>query len=120
MSRLAMFAAALVGLVSVVSASPIANNTALDKRVTHKGWATWYDAGLGACGYTDNDSEHVVAISHDIFGSGGNCNQIGQLLQACDATDLDFSKYLFEEFADTGVGKLEGVTWHFMAKGWSL
>ena len=37
---------------------------------------TWYEVGLGACGYTDSDSDYVVAISHDIYGSGGNCNQV--------------------------------------------
>ena len=31
--------------------------------------------GLGACGYTNVNSDHIVAISHDIYGDGGNCNQ---------------------------------------------
>lgn len=36
---------------------------------------TWYYPGLGACGYTDSSSDDVLAISVDIYGSGGYCNQ---------------------------------------------
>ncbi|PCH42885.1 hypothetical protein WOLCODRAFT_73999 [Wolfiporia cocos MD-104 SS10] len=139
MSRLAMFAAALVGLASVVSASPVADNTVLDKWVTHEGWATWYDAGLSACRYTDSDSNYIVAISHDIYGSGGNCNQWIAITwngathygktrdecEACDATN-DTSCNLKPTPGKGGSHKgaflvpgLEDVTWHFMAKGWS-
>jgi hypothetical protein len=38
---------------------------------------TWYEVGLGACGYDDTDSESIVAISAQIYGSGGYCNQVG-------------------------------------------
>ncbi|GBE77842.1 hypothetical protein SCP_0107240 [Sparassis crispa] len=37
--------------------------------------ATWYEVGLGACGYTDKDSDPIVAISYIIYGSGGSCGQ---------------------------------------------
>ncbi|CCM05816.1 uncharacterized protein FIBRA_08050 [Fibroporia radiculosa] len=75
MARFALLCAALVTILPAVFASPVAESTTLDKRVTHEGWATWYDTGLGACGYTDSNSDPVVAISHLIYGSGGNCNQ---------------------------------------------
>ncbi|CCM05810.1 uncharacterized protein FIBRA_08044 [Fibroporia radiculosa] len=79
MARFALFSAALVSILPAVFASPTGDSIALDKRVTHEGWATWYDTGLGACGYTDSNSSPVVAISHLIYGSGGNCNQASSL-----------------------------------------
>lgn len=37
---------------------------------------TYYDTGTGACGYTDNNNDPIVAISHLIYGDGGSCNQV--------------------------------------------
>ncbi|KZT10252.1 uncharacterized protein LAESUDRAFT_734785 [Laetiporus sulphureus 93-53] len=137
MSRLAFLVVALSALASTVSASPIAANATevLDKRVTHDGKATWYNVGLGACGYTDTDNKPIVAISHLIYGSGGNCNQwiaitnkangvtkYGQTrdeCMGCGQSDIDLSPSLFESLgADLGKGVLQ-VEWHFENKAWS-
>ena len=37
---------------------------------------TWYDAGLGACGWTNSGSDFVAALSVERYGSGGNCGQV--------------------------------------------
>ena len=37
---------------------------------------TFFEVGLGACGKVNKDSDHIVAISSSIFGSGGNCDQV--------------------------------------------
>lgn len=41
--------------------------------------ATWYEVGLGACGYNDTDSDPIIAISAQIYGNGGYCNQVVHL-----------------------------------------
>ncbi|CCM05937.1 uncharacterized protein FIBRA_08176 [Fibroporia radiculosa] len=134
MSRLTAISLALCALVVSVSASPVTASTAvLDKRTTHTGRGTWFDVGLGACGYENVNSDPIVAISHDIYGGGGNCNQwihitntangvsaYGQTrdeCMGCDATAIDMSPSLFESLgADLSVGVLT-VEWNFMNKG---
>jgi len=136
MARFAVLSAALCALVASVSASPVATNaTELDKRITHTGRGTWFDVGLGACGYENVNSDYIVAISHDIYGDGGNCNQwihitntqtgdvaYGQTrdeCMGCDATAIDMSPSLFQALgADLGEGVLN-VEWHFMNMAWS-
>lgn len=98
MTRAHSFLVAVVGFLAVATASPITSNNTLIERssqVTHSGrvclcpptiliskyahfasQATWFNAGLGACGFTDTDSNPIVALSHLIYGSGGNCNQV--------------------------------------------
>ncbi|KAG1747139.1 uncharacterized protein EDB91DRAFT_1048860, partial [Suillus paluster] len=39
-----------------------------------------FEFGYGACGYTDEDSKLIIAISSGIFGTGGHCSQVGYLL----------------------------------------
>jgi len=104
----------------------------IEKRTTHTGQGTWFEPGLGNCGYTDSSSKPVVALSMDRYGSGGNCNQwveihhggktkYGQVRDSCEACgeyDLDMSPSLFSELASTSKGRIP-ISWHFMAKGWS-
>jgi hypothetical protein len=58
---------------------------------------TWFDVGLGACGYYNENSDSIVAISHDIYGSGGNCNQVGLIfifVRARQKTDCYISQWI--------------------------
>ncbi|GBE83132.1 RlpA-like double-psi beta-barrel-protein domain-containing protein-containing protein [Sparassis latifolia] len=130
MPRLATLIFVICVLASAAFSSPVPDNGAsLVKRITHTGRGTWFDVGLGACGYTDQNSDHIVAISHDIYGSGGNCNQymaitnnangvtvIGRTrdkCMGCNANDIDMSRSLFEALgAALSVGVLD-VSWHF-------
>ena len=43
---------------------------------------TWFDVGLGACGEWNVNSDKIVAISSQIYGSGGNCNQVSPRVRA--------------------------------------
>jgi len=36
---------------------------------TQSGQGTFYATGLGACGITNNDGQHICAVSHDLFDS---------------------------------------------------
>lgn len=49
---------------------------------SHTGDLTYYGTGLGACGETSTDQDHIVSISHLVFdaagsssSNGGNSNQ---------------------------------------------
>ena len=96
MSRFAVLATALVAAVASVSGSPVATNgtAALAERDSQTGrvstkdrpspfmrdsllplQGTWYNVGLGACGYDDVDTDYIVAISKDIYGDGSYCNE---------------------------------------------
>ncbi|KAI0916826.1 hypothetical protein AcW2_007115 [Taiwanofungus camphoratus] len=135
MSRLAVLFLTLCAFVATVFSTPVPNATeVLEKRITHTGRGTWFEVGLGACGDYNVDSDAIVAISHDIYGNGGNCNQwiaitntetgITQYgltrdeCMGCDAISLDMSPSLFESLgADLGAGVLQ-ISWHFMNKAW--
>ncbi|THH27880.1 hypothetical protein EUX98_g6315 [Antrodiella citrinella] len=122
---------------TLCGASPLAvNGTSgtLEKRVTHTGRGTWFNAGLGACGDEDSNDNPIVAISSQIYGSGGNCNQWMTITntkngkvasgktrdecEGCGKYDIDMSPSLFEQLGSLDTGVLS-VSWHFEAKDWS-
>jgi len=103
---------------------------------TQTGQGTFYATGLGACGITNTDSDHIAAVSHLLFdnfpgynGVNPNTNPLcGRTVTAsyqgksvvvaltdrctgCKVTDLDFSPSAFAELADFSIGRLSGVTW---------
>ncbi|TDL17209.1 hypothetical protein BD410DRAFT_579193 [Rickenella mellea] len=131
--RVSFFFVAFVAFILCALAAPVpADDDSLEKRITHSGRGTWYDTGLGACGKWNNSWEMVVAISHLRWNGGGNCGQYMQInwggksqyakvvdeCMGCADGDLDMSASLFSHFASQSKGVLNGVSWHFMAKGW--
>ncbi|EPS98413.1 hypothetical protein FOMPIDRAFT_144446 [Fomitopsis schrenkii] len=137
MTRFAVLATALVAGIASVSGSPVASNgtATLEKRTTYTGRGTWYDVGLGACGYTDVDTDYIVAISTDIYASGSHCDEYIRITNTandvvaygktrdkcmgCASSAIDLSSSLFEALgADLGEGVLT-VSWYFMGAGWS-
>ncbi|KIJ17906.1 hypothetical protein PAXINDRAFT_130423 [Paxillus involutus ATCC 200175] len=56
-------------------AAPLPDAQSLDKRITHVGIGTWFNVGEGACGDWNVNTDPIVAISAQIYGSGGNCGQ---------------------------------------------
>jgi hypothetical protein len=103
---------------------------------TQTGDGTFYATGLGACGITNNDSQHIVAVSRLLFDtfpgySGVNPNTnpvcgrhvtasyqgksvdlvITDRCEACKITDLDMAPSAFDELADPSVGRIHGMTW---------
>jgi len=115
-------------------ASPVPNSTAsaeLAKRTNHHGKATYFYVGLGACGYTDHDSEHVVAMGKNHFD--GYCNRwihvtntmngktvtakIRDECESCEGTDnIDMSPSAFEAIGDKDKGVLQ-VVWKYEKAG---
>ncbi|WVF69107.1 hypothetical protein IAT40_003881 [Kwoniella sp. CBS 6097] len=95
---------ATLAALAVVSAAP-----ALEKK-DNSGTATYYDAGLGACGWTNSNSDYVVAVNSAQFDQGNCGKQIwiyngatGKTVSAqaadecptCNYGDLDLSQGLF-------------------------
>jgi hypothetical protein len=103
---------------------------------TQTGQGTYYATGLGACGITNNDNQHIAAVSELLFDTypgydGANPNQnplCGKTVTAsyqgksvqvtltdrctgCKITDLDFSPSAFNEIADPAVGRISDMTW---------
>ncbi|EJF67321.1 hypothetical protein DICSQDRAFT_76945 [Dichomitus squalens LYAD-421 SS1] len=125
----------VLALVSsaLAAPTPASSETLLEKRITHSGRGTFFEVGLGACGKVNKDSDHIVAISSSIFGSGGNCEQFMQIKNnkngktafglvrdecpGCGAGDIDMSPSLFRALgASLDEGVLD-VSWHFEKKG---
>ncbi|KAK1074520.1 hypothetical protein LTR74_001116 [Friedmanniomyces endolithicus] len=100
---------------------------------TYTGDITHYDVGEGSCGWTNSDSEAVVAIPHGMMNNGANpnnnplCGQMitisyaGATTQAkivdtcggCDGAAIDLSPTLFTTVAPSGDGRVHGVEWWF-------
>lgn len=102
---------------------------------TQHGQATFYNTGLTACGTTKSDSDPIVAVSQllfDVFpGANGNPNlnpicgrkvratyqgksvdlEIQDRCVGCALLDLDMTPSAFQQLADLGVGRLDGVSW---------
>ncbi|KAG1765916.1 RlpA-like double-psi beta-barrel-protein domain-containing protein-containing protein [Suillus occidentalis] len=114
----------LCAFIMTVMAAPIPRTSSLAKRTTHSGKGTWFEVGTGACGYTDTDDDPIVAISAEIYGSGGNCNQWIHITN----TDNGYSAYgrtrdECESCGSTSLATLDTgeipISWHFMSKDWS-
>ena len=99
---------------------------------------TWYQTGLGACGITSSPSDHIVAISEDMFDlytpPSGNPNdntlcgktvdltgvdgtiypaKIVDRCTGCAISDLDLSEDFFNTVTNNGNGRVSGMHWVF-------
>ncbi|EKM52742.1 uncharacterized protein PHACADRAFT_164667 [Phanerochaete carnosa HHB-10118-sp] len=117
---------ALLAVVSLGNAAPAPVNS---------GDGTFFTPGLGACGYNNNESEHVAAVSHQFFDSfgGGSSNpndapicgkmatlhyggktttvQIVDRCAGCSGpSDVDMAPAAFNDLADPSVGRIQ-ITW---------
>ncbi|MFE3829550.1 RlpA-like double-psi beta-barrel domain-containing protein [Streptomyces sp. NPDC059092] len=97
------------------------------------GQATWYNTGLGACGWSNNDSELVVAISTTLYGNYPNPNnspQCGRQIRVngplgsvvvrvvdkcmgCATNDVDLSPTAFSRIGDLNAGRIN-VSWDWV------
>ncbi|KZT34483.1 expansin family protein [Sistotremastrum suecicum HHB10207 ss-3] len=129
MFRIIAITFVLVASILSVLAAPA---TELEKRKTYNGKATWYVAGLGACGdWDDGKSNNVVALSRLRWFSGANCQQwvsieangqstyalVRDECEGCEVDHIDLSEAAFQALADLEVGELNNVKWHFMPRG---
>ncbi|RAL16494.1 RlpA-like double-psi beta-barrel domain-containing protein [Aspergillus homomorphus CBS 101889] len=86
---------------------------------------TYYEVGLGSCGWTNTDSEHVLALSHTImqkeycgkevtinYGGKTAKGKIVDTCMGCEPGSIDLSSSLFLELAELGSGRVGGVDWY--------
>ena len=100
------------------------------------GQGTYYDPGLGACGYTNAESDRIVAISHELFDSFGTGNPnnnpvcghkikatyngkttVATVVDRCEGCaygDLDFTRTGFQDLASLDLGRLSGLKWSWV------
>ncbi|GAB1524857.1 hypothetical protein RhiTH_008013 [Rhizoctonia solani] len=98
----------------------------LKARQAFTGDATWFYPGLGACGGTNNQWEHVVALNAPQWNGGGNCwrsitiQAYGKQVPAaivdqcpgCAWGSLDLAPALFQQFTGLDTGRFQ-ITWWF-------
>jgi hypothetical protein len=102
---------------------------------TQSGEGTFYDTGLGACGFTNNDGDDIAAVSHLLFdtfpgwdGQNPNKNPMcGRQVRAsrgdksvvvtlvdrctgCQVDDLDFSPHAYNVLGKPEEGRIK-ITW---------
>ncbi|CAK9784790.1 hypothetical protein CC85DRAFT_285266 [Cutaneotrichosporon oleaginosum] len=110
-----------------VLAATDGNTTTSSTTGSSTGDATYYAVGLGACGWTNTDSEMVVAMNAPDWAAGKHCGQYVQitgpagtatakvvdLCPGCASGDLDMSPVLFEAvIGDKGIGRAK-MDWSF-------
>ncbi|KAN0090814.1 RlpA-like double-psi beta-barrel-containing domain containing protein [Tylopilus felleus] len=127
-----IFATLSVLLVPVMS-MPV-NEAAIKKRTSYNGIGTYFDVGLGACGFNNVNTDLIVALPVSQYGTGQHCNQyvwiedtqtkktayaqVRDKCPGCQEGHLDMSPTLFENLgAPLGQGVID-ITWHFMHPGW--
>jgi hypothetical protein len=88
---------------------------------------TWYNVGVGACGWKNKASDFVVAVNTAQFDSGAHCGQrieirangktaIAEVVDECPGCShngLDLSKSLFAHFESTDDGVFD-ASWNFL------
>ncbi|KAF4611936.1 hypothetical protein D9613_003897 [Agrocybe pediades] len=91
------------------------------------GRATWYYAGIGACGDWNDDGDHIVALSPIEFAGGTKCGKmirvhyqgrsvtarIVDLCPSCGWTGIDLSTSAFRALAPLDEGVLHAV-WEYL------
>ncbi|KAH9905382.1 RlpA-like double-psi beta-barrel-protein domain-containing protein-containing protein [Xylariomycetidae sp. FL2044] len=113
---------------TVVLAAPTTKTTTTPLTTrSNTGDITYYEPGLGACGWTNSDSEHVVALSPaqfaadpDVCGKSISIQKDGKTASAqvvdkcpsCAAGSIDVSSTVFESLVDLSVGRTT-VTWSY-------
>ncbi|KAK5127528.1 hypothetical protein LTR85_006867 [Meristemomyces frigidus] len=100
---------------------------------TYTGDITYYDVGEGSCGWTNTDSDAIVAIPHGMMNNGANPNnnplcgtyitisyagttnkaKIVDTCGGCDGASIDLSPTLFTAVAPDGNGRVHNVEWWF-------
>lgn len=120
---------------TTTAASSSSGDTPCESGTSYTGDLTYYDPGLGACGVTNVDSDHTVAVSHVLFDAqpdGGNpnnnplCGRTVSIIGAdgssytatvtdrcvgCAEADLDLTPDFFTLVVPNGDGRVHNMKW---------
>lgn len=118
----AAFTLALAGASAL--AAPVANNNNLAAR-SQTGKATFFEPGLGACGWQSSASDHIAAIDSAQYAGGSNCGKWAtvfhgdssvrvKIVDECptcpSSSSLDLSPAAFSALASQDLGEID-ITW---------
>ncbi|KFG82981.1 Rare lipoprotein A (RlpA)-like protein [Metarhizium anisopliae] len=122
-------AAAVLAFSLAATAAPAAGEEHVNHLAARNaGDFTYYYTGLGACGETNNDSQMVAAVGHDLFDRerpcgrmirahyGGNSAEVKVVdrCSGCNDDSLDLSPAAFQQLVGSlGPGRVQG-TWEFI------
>lgn len=118
------------------SSTTTSTSTSSASTGTNSGQGTFYDTGLGACGWTNSDSDYIVAIdiktynAHNVDSNPNHNSLCGKKIRAfyegksvdvevvdacegCLVNDLDFSPSAFQQLADESLGRID-ITWEWL------
>ncbi|PYI20979.1 hypothetical protein BO99DRAFT_401464 [Aspergillus violaceofuscus CBS 115571] len=117
--------AAAAATTSASSSSGSSSSGVCSESSPCSGDITYYEVGLGSCGETNTDSEHVLALSHTImqksycgksvtinYGGKTATGTIVDTCMGCAEGSIDLSSSLFLELAELGAGRVSGVDWY--------
>ncbi|XP_055344311.1 uncharacterized protein LOC129592321 [Paramacrobiotus metropolitanus] len=118
---------AVLVIVVVCALSPLTS--------AYWGDATWYNTGLGACGWWNNNGELVAAVSHVEYGWQANPNtapvcgkcanvradsngnqvkvKIVDKCMGCNSGSIDLSPAAFGRLASLDAGRIK-VSWDYV------
>jgi len=135
MPRVALLLLSLCAIFATIFAFPVNHDldhlelfNATSKRSIYAGTSTYYYVGLGACGYQDVDSSHIVALGQNHYT--GSCNrwihvlntsngktvtaQVRDLCESCTNSDrIDLSPSAFQTIGPESEGVLP-VQWYYI------
>uniref|UniRef100_UPI003467EDEA RlpA-like protein double-psi beta-barrel domain-containing protein n=1 Tax=Phanerochaete carnosa (strain HHB-10118-sp) TaxID=650164 RepID=UPI003467EDEA len=96
------------------------------RSTTREGRGTWYDTGLGACGWNNVNSDTVIALSPSVYSGGSHCGQtvtvtnvvtgakatgtVADECPGCGPNDIDMTPGLFQQLGSLDEGVLT-VSW---------
>lgn len=121
----ASFSTILLGLVTFLTLTWTTQSAPIERR-GGKGQGTYYDVGLGSCGWTNSNSQMVCALSGSIMngnkkkycgksitiksGSKSYSCKVVDTCPGCDSKNVDMSPALFKKFAPLSKGVIS-ITW---------
>lgn len=121
MARFATFLFAVAAVLGATSAAPA------EKRGGRQGRGTWYDTGLGACGWNNVNSDAVIALSPSVYAGGAHCGKtvtvtnvktgakatgtVADECPGCGVNDIDMTPGLFQQLGSLDEGVLT-VSWN--------
>ena len=118
---------------SATSSSSQPSSSSLGSSGEFKGQGTYYNPGMGACGKTSTENDHIVAVSKQLYeqkNKNGNSNnnplcgknikvnykgksvtvKVVDSCPGCKIHDLDLSPSAFSQIADKSLGRID-ITW---------
>lgn len=118
-----------INLTADVAPSPFKSGF----RTAYNGDMTWYTPGLGSCGWTNVESDSVVALPVAMMNNPANPNvnpicgkpitisyggvtaqaTIVDTCWGCAWGSIDLSPSLFKQFASLDTGRVHGVEWWY-------